>query len=334
MRFREPAEMRRMGSFMTKAWKAALAAAAILLNSWAMAEEGPREDGQMPADHPSAAMAADPAPDSGFGASVGRTQGPMEPGPCERDELTAAPMRPNWTNGAATTQCGSLETDYGWLWQGMGAQVSQRMYPVSVRYGLTTKLELRWGLPTPLSQSGGGIPALKGVADQWIGGLYRFHEQEKRMPALGLGYNYKVPTANLAKGFGSGYADHQLMFIASQDLKKLHFDFNVVGTLAGGTDGPDGAAQYGLAMSASATRQVTWILETDGGPQPGTADRFGQALGGGSWAVRPWLVLDAAYTRAYTAGTPRQQVTFGWTWASRPEAVARTRARVTRWLER
>jgi hypothetical protein len=260
----------------------------------------------------------------GVGAGIQPVVAGEESGdPCALPDVTSNPMRPNWSNGAATTQCGVIESDYGFLWQGMGAGVNQSIFPVSIRYGLTSKLELRWGLPTHMSQSGGGTRALQGGTDQWIGGLYRFQEQGARIPALALSYNLKIPTANPAKGFGSGYADHQLTFIASRDLKKLHFDFNTVGTLAGGRGGYDGAAQFGLALSVPVMKNVGWILESDGGPQPGTPDRFGQALTGVSWTMRPWLVLDAAYTQAYSAGSPRQQLTVGFTYARRPRALVR-----------
>jgi hypothetical protein len=135
---------------------------------------------------------------------------------------------------------------------------------------------------------------------------------------MALSYSFKIPTANPAKGFGSGYADHQLVWIASRDVRRVHFDFNAVGTLAGVPGGYDGAVQYGLALSLPVRQNLGLIVETDGGPQPGTPDQFGQALLGASWAVRSWLVLDTGYTRAYTAGSPRQQFTMGFTYAHRP----------------
>lgn len=256
------------------------------------------------------------------------------PGPCHLTELTASPSRPNWTGGAATTQCGNLETDYGWLWQGMGGGVHQTAVPVSMRYGLTARMDMRWGLPSHMTRSGGGSPALKGVSDQWLSTQYRFLEQGARVPALAVSYGFKIPSANPAKGFGTGYVDHQINLIGSRDVRWAHFDYNAVETLAGEAHGYAGAMQYGLALSAAAGKKLTWIVESDGGPQAGVAGSFGEALGGAQWSLRPWLVVDAAYTRAYTAGSPRQQFTVGWTWSSRPALVAAGRAQVTRLLKR
>ncbi len=135
------------------------------------------------------------------------------------------------------------------------------------------------------------------------------------MPALALNYGVKVPSANPAKGFGTGFTDHVLTLISSRDFGRAHFDFNVVGTIAGEPYGHEGAAQFGLALSLPVSRRFTWVLDSYGGSQPGTTNRYGAVLSGGTWTVHPWLVLDAAYTRAYTAGAPRQQITMGVTHA-------------------
>jgi len=221
--------------------------------------------------------------------------------PCALAEVTANPTRPAWDYAASTTQCGVAEIDSGWLEQPMGGGVRQQMLTSSVRYGLTPKLDLRWASTNHIAQSGGGVGPLEGIGDQWANARYRFVEQGRRMPAMALLYGIKTPTANPAKGFGSGFSDQQYIFIASRDLGKNHLDFNAVGTVTGGPHGRDGAAQFGLALTRPLTAKLSWILESYGGPQPGTADRFG-----------------AAYTRTYTAGSPRQQAMFGSTYSLRP----------------
>jgi hypothetical protein len=200
----------------------------------------------------------------------------------------------------------------------MGAGVQQTQWASSMRYGLTPKLDLRWGLTNHIAQSGGGSSAMEGVGDQWLGARYRFLEQGAELPALALVYAAKIPTANPAKGFGSGFVDNQFIFIASRDLGKNHFDFNVVGTEVGEAGGHDGAAQFGLALTHAVTPKFSWILESYGGPQPGTSDRFGAAFTGVSYTLRPTLVMDSSYSRTYTAGSPREQFSVGFTYALRP----------------
>jgi hypothetical protein len=306
-----------------KGWgRAVLIVVALLLGSGALAaEEGPGEAKTAAPVHPSGGAATGAALAPGLGAAVERIPIDLAPGPCGGTEVVSQPSRPNWSSGAATTECGVLESDAGWLWQPVGGGVTQSILPTSVRYGLTPRMDLRWGLPAHITQHGGGTTALEGVSDQWLSTTYRFAEQGPRVPALAFSYGLKIPTANPQKGFGTGYVDHQLTLIASRDVGKAHFDFNTVGTLAGGAGAYDGAAQFGLALSVPVTKRLTGIVESDGGPQLGTAERFGQALEGGSFAMRPWLVLDCAYTRAYTAGSPRQQFTAGFTYARRPKVA-------------
>ena len=177
----------------------------------------------------------------------------------------------------------------------------------------------------------GGTAPIKGASDQGASVLYPFYEQSRRMPAMALNYVVKIPTANPTKGLGTGYTDHQLTFITSRDFGRAHFDFNVVGTIADEPYGHDGAAQYGLALSLPLTKRLTWVLDNYGGPQPGTPDKYGAVLSDGTWALHPWQVLDAACTRAYTAGTPRQEITAGITYSIKPgfESALRS-ARVAR----
>ena len=237
---------------------------------------------------------------------------------CALSEAAANPTRPAWDYAASTTQCGIAEVDSGWMEQPMGSGVRQQMLTSSVRYGLTPKMDLRWGFTVHMTQSGGSTGSLEGIGDQWLSARFRFYEQGRRMPAMALLYAVKIPSANPAKGFGTGFVDHQLIFVVSRDLGKYHFDFNTVGTVAGSAQGHDGAAQFGLAMTRPVNAKLSLILESYGGPQPGTPDRFGAAFGGGTYALHPGLVFDAAYTRTYTAGTPRQQILFGFTLAMRP----------------
>jgi hypothetical protein len=243
---------------------------------------------------------------------------PSNADPCALAEVTANPTRPAWDYAASTTQCGVAELDSGWMEQPMGGGVRQQLFVSSVRYGLTPKLDLRWGLTGHIVQTGGGTAPLQGIGDQWASARYRFVEQGHIVPAMAFLYAVKIPTANPAKGFGSGYSDQQYILIASRDLGKNHFDFNTVGTVTGAANGHDGAAQLGLALTRPVTPKLSWILESYGGPQPGTSDRFGAAFTGATYALRPGLVFDAAYSRTYTAGSPRQQVLFGMTYAVRP----------------
>jgi hypothetical protein len=252
------------------------------------------------------------------GAAVELGPAARVPDPCYLPEITASPSRPTWTGGAATTQCGVLESDFGWQWQPMEGGGRQTMLPSSIRYGLSPRMDMRWGLPGHIAQAGGEWPTMNGVSDQSISFLYRFHDQGRWMPALGLSYGVKIPSADPDKGFGSGYTDHQMVFIASRDLGRFHADFNAVGTVAGADHHHDGAVQFGLSLSLPVSPRITLVVDNFGGGQPGTADRLGATLTGISWMVHSRLVFDASYARGYTAGAPRQQLAAGVTYSMRP----------------
>jgi hypothetical protein len=87
-----------------------LAAVVVLPGRIVWGEDG-AGDGKAAAARPATAMTA-AVLEPGTGGAVVRAPGTAAQGPCELEELVAAPSRPVWTAGAATTQCGSLETDY------------------------------------------------------------------------------------------------------------------------------------------------------------------------------------------------------------------------------
>jgi hypothetical protein len=237
---------------------------------------------------------------------------------CSATEIEPNSMSPTWDTQAETTPCGALETDNLLVRQPVGPGVWQQTLTTTLKYGLAPRLEVRWVPPGRASQAGGGTVRLGGTTDQWLGALYRFHDQGRRAPDMALDYAFKIPTANPAKGFGSGFADHQLTFIASRDLGPNHLDLNVVGTIAGAATGSDGAAQFGMAFTRSFSSRLLGTVEAFGGPQPGTSDRYGALLAGGAWGIRPWLAINGGVTYAYTAGSPRQQYLMGFIYSMRP----------------
>ena len=239
--------------------------------------------------------------------------------PCQA-EVIANPTRPNWDTSATTTACNVLEADLGWLRQPMDAQARQQQIVSSLRYGLTPKLDLRYGFTELIHQYGDGQQALSGIGDQTLSFRFRFLEQAHWYPAMALSYGYKFPTASADNGFGSGYADHQFLLILSRDLGKNHFDYNLLGTLAGAANGFDSSVQSGLALTRAITPRFSGILESYGGTQPGVPDRYGANLVGCSYQLTPRLYLDASWARAYTAGSPRDLLGFGVTYA-RPSGL-------------
>lgn len=230
--------------------------------------------------------------------------------------IAAYPTRPNFDLPTLTTQCGMLEADYGYTLAPMGNGTTQNIFAGALRYGITPRLDVRWGSTSFIAQTGN--PSAKGIGDQWLGARFRFREQTRRTPAFALMYNIKLPTASADKALGSGYVDHAFLFIASKDIGRYHLDFNTVGTLAGSSTGHDGAAQFGLALWRPVNGKLAFVLESYGGAQPATSNRLGTAVAGATYNLTPRLVLDAAFYQAYTAASPRQQFTTGFTYTLGP----------------
>jgi hypothetical protein len=239
---------------------------------------------------------------------------------CPAQPLAADGNRPTFTFPATTTECGMFEADFGFTTQSMGGGVQQNYAPVSLRYGVTPRFDVRWGAVNHIWQTGN--PSLQGAGDTYLGARYNFLAQSHNVPALGVFYQVKIPTANQAKGLGSGYVDNLLTLLASKDFGHYHIDFNLDGTVAGAAHGTNPAIQGDLALTRTLTKTTSVIVESFGGSEPSTSDRIGIALVGATWAVRPWFVLDTAYNRAFTGtsgtGAPHQQFLVGGTWTIRP----------------
>jgi len=241
-----------------------------------------------------------------------------DPDPCAAPELQPNSMSPTWNIQAVTVQCRALEIDNLAVLAPLDDGGSQWTLATTAKYGLTPRLQLRWGMPGRISQHATGTTPVSGATDQAVGLLYHFHDQASWIPDLAIDYGFKIPTANPAKAFGSGYADHVLTFVASRDLGPNHIDFNLAGTLAGAPNGFDRALQSGIGFSRTFAHNVMGTIEAFGGSQPGTGDRLGAMLLGGSWGIRPWLALNGASIRSCTARSPRRQFMLGFIYTLRP----------------
>jgi hypothetical protein len=209
-----------------------------------------------------------------------------------------------------------LEADYGWITQPTDNGSRQHAFGGALRYGVTPRLDVRWGTTNSIMQVGESF--VQGTGDQWLGARFRFHEQTPSTPAFALMYNFKFPTASSEKGFGSGYVEQTFLFIASKDIARFHLDFNTVGDLTGNGTGHDGGVLFGLALWRPVNGKLAFVIESYGGTQPGTTNRLGTAVAGATYNVSPRLVFDTAYYQTYTAASPRRQFTIGVTYTIGP----------------
>ena len=102
--------------------------------------------------------------------------------------------------------------------------------------------------------------------------------------------------------------------LLSKDVRKYHFDFNAVGTLAGAASGFDNSTVLSLACWRPITKRLSAVAESHGGSQP-DGSRYAAVLTGTSYSISPKLVLDAAVESAVTSGAPRRRLLIGATYA-------------------
>ncbi len=236
---------------------------------------------------------------------------------CLSTAIVSIPSRPTVSNGADTTQCGVLETEFGVERQWPGGGAHRDDLAGGLRFGLTPRLDFHWASSdfwNAVNESG----ARGGFGDTWLGLKYHFLMQTRRRPSLGVFYQAKVPSADPTRGLGSGEVDHAISFLVSKDISRIHFDFNVTPLLAGRhlAPGLDYNTALPLSFSVPLTRRLGLVGEGYGAtflnPQ---IPAFASTMAGFTYQAHPRLILDTGIDVGVTAGAPRQRVYAGATCA-------------------
>jgi len=153
-------------------------------------------------------------------------------------------------NPADITQLGVVELEFGFAHAQVPLHQHQNTLEGLLKFALACDLEIRWDA-SPFSNQGGPTGGQSGIGDNWLGFQYRFHRQSRFVPTLAFGYDLKFPSASVSKGLGTGRYDHQFVFLASKDIKGIHFDFNASLFRVGRQDGSgsDINEEFNLAFS-------------------------------------------------------------------------------------
>jgi Putative MetA-pathway of phenol degradation len=236
---------------------------------------------------------------------------------CFNSSFASVPSRPTVANATDTTPCGVVELEYGLERQWPGGGANRDDLSGGLRFGLTPKLDFHWSSSefVHLMNADGDRT---GYGDNWLGLKYRFVGQAKHRPGLGVFYDAKVPSASVALGLGSGKVDHSISFLASKDVSKVHFDFNVIELLAGRptATGFDHNTGFALATWVPVTKRLTGVVEPYGYTSlnqltPG----FASAMVGFNYKVQPRVYLDGGLDMGVTHDAPHKRVFVGVTYA-------------------
>ena len=237
--------------------------------------------------------------------------------PCLNRTVVSVPSRPTVTLATDTTQCGVVELEYGLERQWPGAGANRDDLSGGLRLGLTHNLDFHWysGVFVHLMNGDGNRT---GYGDNWLGLRYRFLGQTKHRPSLGLFYEAKIPSAGVLEGLGSGEIDHSISFLASKDIGKIHFDFNLIELLAGRTSAPgvDHNSGFALATWLPLTRRLNVVVEPYGYTLlNSTTPAFASTTLGFNCKVQPRLYLDTGLDVGVTHDAPQKRVFVGITYA-------------------
>ena len=236
---------------------------------------------------------------------------------CLQKEVVTIPSRPSFSNGAATTQCGVAEVEYGWNYQWPGGGTHQDSLSGGLRFGITPKLDFHYSSDSFLDVYD-GKESERGFGDSWLGLKYRFFERPSRGLALSILYMAKIPSASEEDALGTGEVDHSISLLASKDVSRLHFDFNAIEYLGGRDSGPrlDHCTQF--ALSASAPLHGPWgaIVEGYGSTELNSdVPSFASGMLGLTYQVNRRLVFDGGLDLGLTHGSPNKRAYVGVTYA-------------------
>ena len=178
-------------------------------------------------------------------------------------------------------------------------------------------VELRWSTTSFLSQTDAS-GTHRSFGENWLGPQIRVYRQTKRIPTLAFGYAVKIPSASTEAGLGSGHVDHAFTFLASKDIVRFHFDFNVTQFLIGRPDasGFDKNQQLNLAFSRVIHGGLQFTGEFYGETRLNqTTAGFASSLWALTYTVIPRLVIDGGFEEGLTSGGPHQHAFLGATYS-------------------
>jgi hypothetical protein len=237
---------------------------------------------------------------------------------CLSANIVSTPSRPTVTNATDPTQCGVLEAEYGFESQWPGGGSRRDDFTGGFRLGLTQNLDLHYAAGDYLGILNSASPAQRGFGDTWLGLKYRFLKQTVKRPSLGVFYQAKVPTGDALLGLGSGQVDHLTALLVSKDVRKFHFDFNVIPTFVGRPVGGGYDHNVGFAWSTSlpVSKKFSLVTEPYGYTALNSATPgYASVMAGITYQARRRMFFDTGMDFGVMHGAPQKRFYGGVTYA-------------------
>jgi hypothetical protein len=241
------------------------------------------------------------------------------------DWRAAQPERPTVATHAYAVAPGVVEVEAGVqaLHPAGGAETDA---PVVMKFGAAPRLqvELQGGWTRKRAGVPAGAPpgpapgALSGLTDLAIAPKLQLLDGAPILANFSIQPSLKLPTGSADKGTGTGTTDVGLLLISSRSGGPFSLDLNAGVTRrdGDGSNAPRTATFLTASGGVSLSSGLGWVLECFS--FPGTSGPAGARtqvglLSGPTWAVRPWLVLDAGAI-GNLAGLPATSIYAGLTW--------------------
>jgi hypothetical protein len=178
------------------------------------------------------------------------------------------------------------------------------VFPVVLKFGVAPRwqLELAGGANSP---PGGRV----GLGDLSLAAKWRLSDHLGPLGRFALQGALKLPTGSVDRGRGSGTTDGTLLVISSHNFGDVSLDVNLGYTRRSGdgSNAPKEAWLWTFATGFPVSGAVGGTAELYGLPAttgPAGSEAIFAGLAGLTWAVHPWLVLDAGVIVNLKGGQP------------------------------
>lgn len=173
------------------------------------------------------------------------------------------PDRPDVTNGTHIVEIGLMQIEIGGLFVNGETGIASGT-PFTARVGLTDWLEVRVGTDGFVTQSD-GVVRQAGMGNTNVGAKLRLWADPGGVPVVSILPTINFPTADPAKGFGTGDCDYLLAALTGRDIgRHWHADVNYgIGRMGAGHGNPHFTQHLAsVSVSVAATDNLNPYAET------------------------------------------------------------------------
>jgi hypothetical protein len=234
---------------------------------------------------------------------------PQQQQPPEEDEKEIKPSRPGVANPAEIPEPGVLQLEFGYDSNFRAREVrAEHTLPLTLRYSAAKRLLLEVDFDLVRSETDELTRVREtGFGDTRVGFQVVAVEEGAGHPALAFAYYAKLPTADEAKGLGTGRFDHKLVGLLSGKVGETDVDFNAAYLLIGkeGEPGWEHGGQGALSVSRDFKNHFGFEAELSGQSHDDVQPRGLFALGALRYSAGRRLVFDAGARFGLNPEAPR-----------------------------